>query len=229
MATTSEHIAPGAAVENYLKLIYRLGREQPHVSMAQVAEGMGVSAPAVTKMVKRLRVEGMVTYDRGSGLALTGSGRRTALNVLRSHRLIELFLHKHLGYSWDEVHEEAEQLEHVISDRFRNRIAKLMGNPTHDPHGDPIPTADGTIEPRAEQSLSAVSVGFTGSIARVSSLDAEMLRYMDSQGLRPGVEVKVKSVEPYGGPINIVIKGKEKAIGRELAENVFFADTEKQK
>lgn len=218
----------GAAVEDYLKEIYKLSIERERVTHAMVAEGLSVSPPAVTKMVKRLREMNLSKYDRGRGLALTPKGQRIALEVLRHHRLIELYLHDQLGFSWDEVHEEAERLEHVISERFEERIAELLGYPSHDPHGDPIPTRDGKVDTVDEMTLVEMRNGSSGKILRVYNQDSEMLRYMGKLGLYPGVRVKRLDAEPYGGSLRISVADKEIRIGRELAGHIYFAREEER-
>lgn len=219
-------MAVGAAVENYLKLVYKLSVESDRVTPAMVAEGLEVSPAAVTKMVKKLQELKLIDYERGRGLVLTHKGRKIALEVLRHHRLIELYLHDQLGFGWDEVHEEAERLEHVISERFEEKIAELLGYPSHDPHGDPIPTLDGKVDTVAEMSLEDLQSGDSGEILRVYDQDNEMLRYMGELGLYPGALVKLLEVEPYGGSLRISVAEKERRIGRDLARYIFFARKE---
>lgn len=212
----------GAAAEDYLKRIYALSREGSKATPALLAERLKVSAPAVTKMVKKLQHDKLVRYERGAGLELTARGQRIALEVLRHHRLLERFLHDHLGYGWDEVHEEAERLEHVISARFEERLVAVMGDPATDPHGDPIPRPDGSLVPRREVSLETIEVGGGGMISRVANHDPEMLRYLGRLGLFPGVRIRVVGIEPYGGSWHLRIDNRQFAIGRELTRHIFL-------
>lgn len=219
----------GSIVEDYLKSIYALSIDGAHVTPSMLAEHFSVSPAAVTKMVKRLRTLKLVNYSRSTGISLTGEGLKIALEILRHHRLIELYLLKALGYRWDQVHEEAERLEHVISDVFIDKIDDYLGHPTHDPHGDPIPTKDGLLPALSTTTLESLELGDERKIERVSDSDAEMLKYMEKTGLVPGVKVKVVHQEPYGGSIHIDIKGKECSIGRELASNIYVSNGTKEK
>lgn len=219
----------GAAVEDYMKLLHRLSCDAHKVTPSMIAESMNVSAAAVTKMVKRLQEIDLITYSRKIGLKMTPKGNTVALEVIRHHRLLETYLHDHLGYSWDEVHAEAERLEHVISETFEDKIAQLLGNPTHDPHGDPIPARDGSFESLEETPLSDMHTGEAGVILRVADKRPEMLRYMADIDLVPGTEVKIVNIEPFGGPYELHVSGQTRMIGKELAENIFFATQEIRK
>ncbi len=214
----------GSAIEDYLKTIYKLSLKHDRVMPKLVAERQGVTLAAVSKMVKRLVKQNLVRYDRSDGLQLSPPGRQVALEIIRHHRLIELYLHEALGYSWDRVDEEAERLEHVISEEFEDKIDKLLGYPTHDPHGAPIPTKDGRIENDRHPSLGSLAPGQSSVVRRVNDGDPEMLRYLAGCGLFPGEKVQVIAIEPYGGPIHLLVSGKEHFIGRELAENVFVEE-----
>jgi DtxR family transcriptional regulator, Mn-dependent transcriptional regulator len=215
-------MALGHAEEDYLKLIYSLARRNDKVSLAMVARNLKVSAPAVTKMIRKMRDKELVHFDRSRGVSLTGQGRSAALDVLRNHRLIELFLHEHLGYTWDEVHEEAEQLEHVISKRFERRIAELLGYPTRDPHGDPIPAEDGSLRYQPEVAMADVEPGFSGSIHRVAGNDAGVLKQLGKLGLYPGTKVRLLHVDEGGTTITADIEGRQERIASGLAEKIFF-------
>ncbi|NNE08029.1 MAG: metal-dependent transcriptional regulator [Gemmatimonadetes bacterium] len=218
----------GAAVEDYLKSIYKLSLENERVTPKMVAAEQGVSLAAVSKMVKRLCEQKLVRYDRGEGIDLSPPGRKVALEIVRHHRLIEAYLCEALGYSWDEVDEEAEKLEHVISEEFEDRIDRLLGHPTHDPHGAPIPTKDGEVDHRDHPALSEFDSGRV-VVQRVNDHDPAMLRYLGDCGLYPGVSVDVLGEEPFGGPIHIRVAGEEISIGKELATHVFVEVAEEGK
>jgi DtxR family Mn-dependent transcriptional regulator len=211
------------AVEDYVKAIYKLSLDNKRVTPSLVAEHLGVSSAAVTKMVKKLQELKLVRYIRPKGLSLSPAGEKIALEVIRHHRLLELYLTEALGYSWDEVHQEAEKLEHVISENFEERIEKLLGYPTHDPHGSPIPTRDGRVETRDLEVLAELGPGDKGVIRQVSDGDAEMLAFLGELGMYPGTQIEMLGKEPFGGPLRIKVSGKDHAIGSQLAENVFVS------
>ncbi|MBI1387477.1 MAG: metal-dependent transcriptional regulator [bacterium] len=211
----------GSAGEDYLKAIYRLSQQGESVSLASVAQQMEVSPAAATKMMKRLCSLRLAEYSRSGGAKLTGAGRRVALELIRHHRLIEMYLMKALGYRWDEVHDEAERLEHVISEEFEERIDAMLGRPTHDPHGQPIPAKDLSLVEDECAPLDALAPGERRRVAWVNDLDAVMLRYMGELGLYPGARVELIEAEPYGGSLRIRVDGVERPVGRELAANVF--------
>lgn len=218
----------GSNGEDYLKTIYALGMDGGAVTPSMLAERFSVSPAAVTKMVKRLRSLKLVNYSRPNGLSLTQEGRKIALEILRHHRLIELYLLKALGYRWDQVHEEAERLEHVISEVFEEKIDEYLGHPTHDPHGDPIPGKDGSLPDQSILPIKAMQPGDASQVQRVADFDANMLQYMDEVGLVPGAKIQMLREEPYGGSIHLKINGAECAIGRELASNVFVLSKKKK-
>jgi DtxR family Mn-dependent transcriptional regulator len=211
----------GTAAQDYLKAIYELQPQGATPSL--VAERLGVSAPAVTKMVRRLVELRLARCEKHPPLALTPAGEKIALEVIRHHRLLEAYLAEALGYSWDQVDAEAEKLEHVISEEFEDRIDAALGYPTHDPHGDPIPTRDGRIEAAQCQRLSDLAEGSSGVIARVSDSDPELLRYLGGLGLYPNTPVELRSRAPFGGPLTVRARSGEHAIGREAAEQIFVA------
>lgn len=213
----------GQSGEDYLKLIYKLGIEHGVVSQIMISEQLEVSPAAVTKMGKRLQELNLLSYTRSGGFCLTPEGEKIALEVIRHHRLIELYLMEALGYSWDEVHEEAEILEHVISEAFEEKIDAFLGYPTHDPHGDPIPSKNGEIDHIDYPTLDQLPLGERALVRRVGNHDADMLKFMGEIGLYPGTEVELLEREPYGGSIHLRIEGEERSIGRELAENVFVS------
>jgi DtxR family Mn-dependent transcriptional regulator len=188
---------------------------------------MGVAAASVTNMVKRLAEMRLVRHTPYHGVALTEAGEKIALEVIRHHRLLECYLMDTLGYSWDEVDEEADRLEHVISEAFEERIDRVLGFPTTDPHGDPIPTKDGSIYQDATVRLSDVEAGRTVRIRQVSDTSAEMLRYMDDLGLKPDRAVTVKEKAPFNGPLLIKVDtDSEHALGLEVAEHIFVTDVQ---
>ncbi len=207
--------------EDYLKTIYSLQRVSSPVRTTDIARALGVEPASVTGVIKRLAQLDLLEYAPYKGVILTDKGMKVALEVIRSHRLIELYLVEALGYTWDEVHEEAERLEHAVSPRFIARIEAALGYPETDPHGAPIPTEDGTIQPRSENPLSSLKASESGTITRVTDEDPGLLRYLDSLGIRPGEQVTVLSVAPYGGPIQLLIGETEHNIGREAAMQIF--------
>lgn len=213
----------GAAVQDYLKTIYKLSQHESRVSPSKVAERLTVSVPAVTKMVKRLQELNLCRYSRSEGLRMTAAGTKIALEMIRHHRLLELYLMEALGYGWDEVHEEAEKLEHVISEEFEAKIDELLEFPTRDPHGDPIPTRDGRVEERKTKPMEELEPGQVATVERVSDGDPTFLRYLATLGLFPGTQVRIVATEPFGGPIRIEVDGAPHDVGNELARNVFVS------
>lgn len=206
------------SVEDYLKAIYRLSPEGRPASTSEIAHLLELSAPSVSGMVKRLSELGLLEHLPYKGVQLTAEGRRAALRMVRRHRLIEAYLVEFLGYSWDTVHEEAERLEHAVSDTLVERMAVALGHPSVDPHGDPIPTADGAIEELASTPLATLQVGDTADIVRVQESDSERLRYLATLGLRPGAVVTVLDRQPFGGPVTIETHGEVQVIGQTLAQ-----------
>jgi DtxR family transcriptional regulator, Mn-dependent transcriptional regulator len=204
------------SVEDYLKAIYQLSPEGRPASTSEIAHLLALSPPSVTGMVKRLSDHGLLEHVPYRGVQLTDEGRRAALRMVRRHRLIEAYLVEFLGYSWDTVHEEAERLEHAVSDMMVERMASALGHPEVDPHGDPIPAADGSIHELACTPLSDIPVGETIEIHRVHESQPERLRYIASLGLRPGVQVTVIDRQPFDDLVTIEVGGETHVIGREL-------------
>ena len=199
---TSIGVQPSSAVQDYAKAIYSLeSRRGGAVSTNALAERLGVTPASASGMVRRLDELGLVTHVPYRGVRLTPDGRALALEVLRHHRLLELYLSESLGVPWDRVHDEAEVLEHVLSEDLEELIAAKLGDPTHDPHGDPIPTRDGRIEERATQALDSLESGQRGTFVRVSDSDPEMLRYLAERGVSPGDRLEVVERQPFGGPV----------------------------
>jgi DtxR family transcriptional regulator, Mn-dependent transcriptional regulator len=211
------------SVEDYLKAIYRLSPEGRPASTSEIAHLLALSAPSVTGMVKRLSEHGLLEHIPYRGVQLTDEGRRAALRMVRRHRLIEAYLVEFLGYSWDTVHEEAERLEHAVSDALVERMAGALGHPAVDPHGDPIPTADGSVHELACTALSDVPVGETVEISRVHESQPERLRYIASLGLRPGVQVTVLDRQPIDDLVTIKVGSGKQVIGRELGHALLCA------
>lgn len=216
----------GSAVEDYLKAIYHIANTEDRVTPTRVSQRLGVSAAAVVKMAAKLQGQQLILYDRKQGLRLTPGGQRIAIEVVRHHRLIELYLVEALGYSWDEVHEEAERLEHVISATFEEKIDRLLDHPRFDPHGDPIPGSDGEIERSAGLPLPDLEPGVTALIRRVTDGNASLLRSLGELGMYPGAIVEVIEEKQAGGPLHVTIDGREHRIDREIAKNVFVAERE---
>jgi DtxR family Mn-dependent transcriptional regulator len=217
MAATD--ITRSPAVEDYCKAIYTLqSRTGAPVSTNALAERLAITPGSVSAMVRRLGELGLTEHVPYKGVELTQRGRRVALEVIRHHRLIELFLAKTLDMPWDRVHDEAEVLEHVISEELEQLIAAKLGEPTLDPHGDPIPSAELKLEEHPTQALDSLRDGQEGTFVRVSDSDPEMLRYLSAQGISPGARLRVLERQPFGGPLLVSFEGAEQAIGGLLAK-----------
>ena len=204
------------SVEDYLKAIYQLSPEGRPASTSEIAHHLALSAPSVTGMVKRLSEHGLLEHVPYRGVQLTDEGRRAALRMVRRHRLIEAYLVEFLGYTWDTVHGEAEQLEHAVSDTMVERMAQALGNPSVDPHGDPIPAADGSIHELPCIPLSDIEVGKTVELHRVHESQPERLRYIASLGLKPGARLTVVDRQPIDNLVTVEVDGVQHVIGREL-------------
>ena len=206
------------AVEDYAKAIYALERrsEGGSVTTNALAERLRVTPASASAMIRKLADQGLATFEPYKGVRLTADGRRVALEVLRHHRLLELYLAEHLGVPWDRVHEEAEALEHVLSEYLEQRIAAKLGEPTHDPHGDPIPSADLVIEENPTASLAALEPGSHGRFVRVSDSDPEMLRYLESRGISLGDDLEVVDRQPFDGPVTVRFGRVEHVLGGAL-------------
>jgi DtxR family Mn-dependent transcriptional regulator len=205
-------------IQDYAKAVYALeARAGGAVSTTDLADRLGVTAGSVSAMVRKLADLDLVEHEPYRGVRLTEHGREVALEVLRHHRLIELFLAQELGMSWDRVHAEAEVLEHVLSEELEQLIAARLGNPTLDPHGDPIPTNEFEIDEVQAQSLDELSAGAAGRFVRVSDSDPEMLRYLAGQGVALGDRLEITGRQPFGGPMFVRLGERELALGGELA------------
>jgi DtxR family transcriptional regulator, Mn-dependent transcriptional regulator len=207
--------------ENYAKAIYELqGRSDRTVGTSAVAERVGVTRASASGMLRRLAEEGLVDYAPYHGARLTSEGERIALEMIRHHRLIELFLAEVLGMPWDRVHAEAEVLEHHISEELEELIAEKLGQPALDPHGDPIPDRDLAIGADDSVPLDELDAGEVGTFVRVSDSDASMLRYLAEREIQPGASLAVKGKEPFGGPVMVEIAGRTHPLGVELASSM---------
>jgi DtxR family Mn-dependent transcriptional regulator len=211
------------AVQDYLKAIYVLESAGERVTTSALARRMAVSAPSATAMTKRLDELGLVERLPYRGVALTEAGRRGALEVLRHHRLLERYLVDRLGLTLDEVHAEAELLEHALSEELEAKIDEELGYPTHDPHGDPIPDRELRLVHGESRTLLDLEPGARGSIARVPDGDPELLRYLGELGLVPDAGVEVLGQAPFGGPVTVRTSSGEHAISRELADRIAAA------
>jgi DtxR family Mn-dependent transcriptional regulator len=201
---------PSPAVQDYLKAIYQLGETAPGepVTTSQVAEALAVTTASASNMLKRLDGLGYVTQVKRQGVELTDSGRQAALEVIRHHRLLETYLATRLGMPWDEVHREAEVLEHHVSEALADRIAEELGHPERDPHGHPIPTSAGHMATTPSRRLSELGEGAEAVVARVDDRDDALLRFLAERGLRPDARVEVLAHAPFGGPISVRVDGE---------------------
>ncbi len=214
------------SVEDYLKAIYRLAPAGQPAATSDIAHLLELSAPSVSGMVKRLSEQGLLEHAPYRGVVLTADGRRAALRMVRRHRLIESYLVAFLGYSWDAVHDEAERLEHAVSDTLVERMASALGDPAVDPHGDPIPTADGDIAEVPAVPLAEVPVGVVVEIRRVKVADAGRLRYLAELGLTPRALITVTGRQPFDGPVTLGTVDGERVLGAELARGILCSHVE---
>ena len=206
-------------VQDYAKAVYALeARRGAAVSTNDLADRLGVTPGSVSGMVRKLSELGLVEHEPYRGVRLTDQGRRVALEVLRHHRLIELFLAEELGMPWDLVHAEAEVLEHVLSEDLERLIAERLGNPKLDPHGDPIPTPELEIDERETHSLQDLPAGASGRFVRVSDSDPEMLRYLGEHGIALGDRLEITGRQPFGGPVFVRLGKRELPLGGRLAQ-----------
>jgi DtxR family Mn-dependent transcriptional regulator len=214
------------SIQDYLKNIYDLTEHGENASTNALAEKLKISAPSVTGMIKKLSKAKppLVEYQKHQGVTLTKDGRRAALEVIRHHRLLEMWLVQTLGYSWDEVHEEAERLEHVISEDFERRIAAAMGHPIRDPHGDLIPTEDLKMPEDDSMPLSALRPGKTATILRVKASDPNLLRYLEGISLIPGAKIEIKEHSPFDHNLTIKIERKSIVLGLNITSQIFVEE-----
>ena len=210
-----------ASIENYLKAIYQLQSAQGTVSTTALADALDVSAASATNMVKKLATLKLAAHAPYRGVVLTREGERRALEMIRHHRLIELFLSESLGVPWDQVHAEAEKMEHVISEDLEARIARRLGDPKFDPHGDPIPSKEGHVPQVAQLRMTDLEVGERAIVSRVGDQKTEHLRYLNSLGIQRGVHVTILQKNPFEGPLKIRIDEREHLLSHGFALTIF--------
>jgi DtxR family transcriptional regulator, Mn-dependent transcriptional regulator len=208
--------------EDYLKAIYELEGDDAAAGTNDIAARLNIAPASVTGMIQRLARLGLVESERYKGTRLTPSGRAAALQLIRRHRIIESYLVTRLGFGWDDVHEEAERLEHAASDELIARMAEAIGNPTEDPHGAPIPTAEGEVDETKLENINDLKVGRAAVVVRMSDRDPEFLRYLDAMGIRPGAGITVVARAPFDGPITLVVDGEERVVGALVASRVYI-------
>jgi DtxR family Mn-dependent transcriptional regulator len=211
---------PTPAVEDYLKAIYQLSEAGGAVSTSAIAERLGIAAGSVTGMIKRLAEAGLVEHTPYYGARLTADGISNAIRTIRRHRVLERFLVDVLGYTWDRVHEEAEQLEHAVTDELIDRMAAVLGEPGTDPHGAPIPAPGATFQELHYPTLGDLVAGASAILRQVPDEDPAALRYLAELELRPGASLEVIDVAPFNGPLRVRINGREQVLGRELASKI---------
>jgi DtxR family Mn-dependent transcriptional regulator len=221
MSPASARVETTEAVEDYLKTVYALRTQGEAVVNVRLAERLGVSAPSVSSMMKRLESRGLVEHLATGELALTDAGEAQALRIVRRHRLIETFLHRLLGVPWDQVHDEAEVLEHAVSAHLEDRIDEVLDHPTHDPHGDPIPGRDVPHQERWPVPLTAMPLGAVMVVERVSDRGSEVLRYLAQLGIRPGSVLVLEQRSPFGGPLWVRVGKARHALGDVVAASIF--------
>jgi len=215
------------SIQDYLKNIYELTENGEVASTNALAKKLNISAPSVTGMVQKLASAkpALVEYQKHQGVTLTKDGKKAALEVIRHHRLLEAWLVQTLGYSWDEVHAEAERLEHVISEDFERRIAAAMGHPIRDPHGELIPTADLKMPIEDSTPLSALRPNQTATIQRVKAADPELLRHLDELGLVPGARIEIRDYSPYDHNLTIKVGRKTTVLGLNITSKIFIEES----
>src|SRR5688572_13121042 len=214
------------SIQDYLKHIYELTENGESASTNALAKKLKISPPSVTGMLQKLASAkpALVEYHKHQGVTLTTEGKRAALEVIRHHRLLEAWLVQTLGYSWDEVHEEAERLEHVISEDFEERIAAAMGHPVRDPHGELIPTADLTMPLDDSTPLAALRPGQTATIQRVNASDKNLLRYLEERGLVPGAQIEIKEYSPYDHNLTVKLGRKTLVLGLSITNKIYVEE-----
>jgi DtxR family Mn-dependent transcriptional regulator len=209
-----------SAVEDYAKAIYALQEDEGPAGVTAIAHRLNVTPASASGMVRKLDELGLVTHERYRGVRLTESGTRLALEMLRHHRLLELYLAESLGVPWDRVHQEAEVLEHVLSEELEALIAAKLGDPTHDPHGDPIPSAELVIAEERTECLTELEPGAEAIVVRISDSEPEMLRYLAEREILPGTHLRVVDKQPFGGPLFVEVAGETYALGDQLATSM---------
>ena len=216
-----------SSIEDYLKAIYQLHEENQAVTTTALAEELSISAASATNMIKKLAKMKLVIHSPYRGVELTPAGKKIALEIVRHHRLIELFLHEALGLPWDEVHDEAHKLEHVLSDNLEDHIADFLGDPTEDPHGDPIPSKAGIVPSESQQALAELAPGTPAQIRRVSDQDPAHLRYLRDLGLVPNATIRLIESAPFDGPMRVRLGTQEHILDRQLARQIWVTKSVK--
>jgi DtxR family Mn-dependent transcriptional regulator len=214
------------SVEDYLKVIYHLSSEGGFATTSDIASMLAVAPPSVSGMIKRLSEAGLIEHVPYRGVQLTNQGRRAALRMIRRHRIIEVYLTQRLNYDWDNVHEEAERLEHAVSDELIERMARALGDPHYDPHGAPIPTVEGDIEETELVSLAEAVVGATVDVRQVDDEDSARLRYLAELGLTPGTRLAITERQPFNGPTIVRLGDAVRVVGQDLARSVLCRPVE---
>jgi DtxR family Mn-dependent transcriptional regulator len=211
------------SIEDYLKVIYELTLAQERATTNQISERMGVAPASVTGMLKRLAANEppLLKYEKHHGAELTPAGSQVALEIIRHHRLLELYLHERLGYPWDEVHDEADRLEHVISEELEERIAQVLGDPLQDPHGDPIPTRELSLPAQNWARLSDLCPGQMAVVQRVENENPDLLRYLSSIGLTPQARLEVVDVSEFDGNLHLIVGNQRLVLGPAVTHHVF--------
>src|SRR6185436_6000431 len=228
---TSTQSAYSRSTEDYLKSILELESKGTPAQTSAIAEALAVAPPSVSGMLKKLAEADLIEHEPYKGVVLTLAGRRAALKIVRRHRILESYLMSKLGYDWDTVHDEAERLEHAVSDQLIERMAMALGNPRYDPHGAPIPTTGGEIERPNHVPLTEIPVGSVAELRMVSDKEPERLRYLATLGLKPGATFEVLSRQPFRGPVAIRVSGpapREQVIGHELANALWCSVVEEE-
>ena len=210
------------SIEDFLKTVYMLQKQSDRVRTNAIADALNIAAPSAHDFINRCTEANLIDYVSHRGVRLTKAGNKIALEVLRHHRLLELYLVEALGYSWDEVHDEAERLEHHISETLEARIADMLGHPTIDPHGDPIPALDGSVPEQGLRKLEELAIGASGEVRRLLDQSPGNLRYLEGKGLVLGAKVKILKREPYDGLTHIEVEGQEHVIGETTAHFVML-------
>lgn len=213
------------AIEDYLKVIFKL-QKTGSANTKLIADTMGYSAASVTNMLKKLGELGLADYRSHRGVTLTDAGEKVALEVIRHHRLLELYLSEIMGYGWDEVHAEAEKLEHHISEQFEDRINEMLGYPKFDPHGDPIPAKDGSLPEYTADLLTHVELGKQYIIQRIEEQAPDFLRYVADLGLKPNTVIFLENRAPFNGPVTLILNKEKMVIGKEVAQNIHVVKNE---
>ncbi len=214
-----------APAEDYLKIIYELERDGDAAGTNEIAARLAIAPASVSGMVRRLAGQGFVQHEPYRGVRLTGAGRASALRLLRRHRILECYLTEVLGYPWDDVHHEAERLEHAASDELIERMAAALGHPAVDPHGAPIPTADGEVDERRHRTLADLATGVPARVVRMADEDGDFLRYLAELGVIPGAPVEVTGRAPFEGPLEVSVAGEPRTMGTSAAGRVFVQET----